>query len=125
MALVLAMSVMTALLTVAGSLTLLAATEARIAGRYRDGVTAFYAAEAALAGAIGRLRREPDWTTLVVPDGPAWQPLGEGVVARDAGGGMLTVRSEARVGSRARRALEVTVARNGGGVRVVLWTEVR
>jgi hypothetical protein len=59
-ALVLAVMAMTLLLTLGGALVILITTESTIAARFRDGLEAFYAAEAGIARAIVDLRTA-DW----------------------------------------------------------------
>lgn len=59
-ALVLALMAMALLLTLGGALAVLTATETTIAARFRDGLEAFYAAEAGIARAVVDLRTA-DW----------------------------------------------------------------
>jgi hypothetical protein len=123
-ALVLTLASMTAMMGLAGALVLLAATEGAIAARYRDGTTAFYAAEAALEQAVGRLRREADWTMVVGAPGE-WRGFDERVSLQDAGDGLVRVRAAGVGPAGARRTLEVVIARSGTGVRIVTWRERR
>ena len=62
-ALVLALFGMVLLLTLGGALVVLTATETRIAASFRDGLAAFYAAEAGLARALVDLRTA-DWEAV-------------------------------------------------------------
>jgi hypothetical protein len=62
-ALVLALLGMVLLLTLGGALVVLTSTEARIAASFRDGLEAFYAAEAGLARALVDLRTA-DWEAV-------------------------------------------------------------
>jgi hypothetical protein len=62
-ALVLALLAMVLLMTLGGTLVVLTATETRIAASFRDGLQAFYAAEAGLARAVVDLR-SADWDAV-------------------------------------------------------------
>ncbi len=62
-ALVLALMGMVLLLTLGGALVVLTATETRISASFRDGLAAFYAAEAGIARAVVDLRAA-DWDAV-------------------------------------------------------------
>ena len=112
------------LLALGGALVLQSSTESAIAARYRDGVQAFYAAEAALERGIARLRETADWSALAA-EAVDWRELEPGLWVRDAGGGLMSLRAEALGPGGARRTVEVAIARSGPGVRVTVWREVR
>lgn len=141
-ALVLAMAAITLLLALGGGLVTLAITETAIAARYRDGMQAFYAADAAAERTIAQLRATADWGPLVGA-GAVWQPYAAGwldgivggpvqpwrswitVSLRDAGSGLVAIRARADGPRGARRVVEATVGRAGTGVRILGWREVR
>jgi hypothetical protein len=133
---------MALLLAIGGALATLVAAETAIASRYRDGIEAFYAAEAAIEIAIARLRATPDWSALlggrsgwqpyartslaeIAPAAGARPPVDLDVRVRDAGAGTLGVRAAARGAPGVRRTVEVIVVRAGSDVRVVWWREHR
>jgi hypothetical protein len=151
-ALVLALAAIVLLTTLASALVLLVSTEARIAAAYRDGVQALHAAEAALERALLDLADAGEWdAALAAPapddaDEPGWHVMREGALpdvvpgvpaslrirvaiwVRDdppAGDGIVIVRARADGAASARRTVEVTIARNGAGVRMLWWRESR
>jgi hypothetical protein len=86
-ALLVALMSMTLLMTLGGGLIVLTITETRIAATYRDGIEAFYAADAAIERVIPDLQAASDWDALFAGrvrssfvDGPA-----EGLRALDDG----------------------------------------
>jgi Tfp pilus assembly protein PilX len=205
------------------SLMVMASTETLIAGNYRDGVEAFYAADAGLERAIPELALVPDWSAVlsgagvrsaapstftdanqsaVLADGrtldlvkttnllncphvfppaatpctaeqmdhsagtrawsgnnPRWRlyangplaaigagidspfyvavwvaddpaetdsdPARDGTDPSNPGTGILQVRSDAFGAGGSRRAVEATLARTGGGLRIISWRLVR
>ena len=64
-ALVATILVMTLLATLAATVVLSTMTEAAIAGSYREGQEAFYAAESAMAYVVSDLRASSDWRDVV------------------------------------------------------------
>jgi len=66
----------TAMLTMGGALMVLTTTETRIAANYRDGVEAFYAADAALELVLPHLYASPDWDAVL--SGGARSPFTDG-----------------------------------------------
>ena len=118
-ALVLALMGMVLLMTLGGALVVLTATETRISASFRDGLEAFYAAEAGIARAVVDLRTA-DWDAVragiskssfaddaidlavarrdieEVATTPGWQPYafgswGDMVPGADAGGRLSVV----------------------------------
>jgi hypothetical protein len=63
-ALVLTLMSMVVLLTLGGALAVVTATETTIAARFRDGIEAFYVADAGIARALVDLRRD-DWSAAI------------------------------------------------------------
>jgi hypothetical protein len=64
-ALIFALMGMTVLMALGAALVLITSTETVIAGNFRNGRQAFYAAEAAVELAIAELREGADWTAIV------------------------------------------------------------
>ena len=151
-ALVFALAAIVLLTTLASALVLLVSTEARIAATYRDGVQALYAAEAALDRALLDLADAGAWDAALAAPAPddaddaGWHVMREaplqdvvpGAAAalrirvalwvRDdppEGDGIILVRARADGAASARRVVDVTIARNGAGVRVLWWRETR
>ena len=197
-ALIVAMLIMVLLSALGLSLTMVTATEERVAHSYSSGSESFYAADAALELAVSELALQPDWSRVLDgtvtssfidaaassrpwpggpartssdarkpdrpwgPNNPRWRlfafgplsamspsgsidsaeyvavwvgddpqenddnPLLDGDESRgpNPGRGVLALRGQA-YGKSTLREVEATVARAGGGVRVVSWRETR
>lgn len=140
-ALILALTATALLTALGGALVTLTTTETMIAARHRDGLQAFYAAEAALERALGELRTTADWEAVATgTEGPAFLEgsLHEVVPGADervrlsvvvwvspADEGMVTVRARAYGPLGVSRTLEATAARSEAGIRVLSWRERR
>ncbi len=141
-ALIMAISAMTLLMVLAGALVTLTLTETAIAARQRNGLQAFYAAEAVVARTMRDLREAPDWEAVVAAasgapylEGPIGLVLGSSVPlaplsqitvaawVSSGDAGMVMIRGEARGPGGIRRLIETTVAREGHNLRVALWRE--
>lgn len=141
-ALIMAICAMTLLMVLAGALVTLTLTETAIAARQRNGLQAFYAAEAVVARTMRDLREATDWVALVADasgapylEGPFHLVLGSSVPpaplsqitvaawVSSGEAGMVTIRGEARGPGGIRRLVETTVAHEGHNLRVALWRE--
>ncbi len=140
--LLVALAALSILLALGGALLVTTTTETAIAARYRNGVQAFYAAEAAVERVMSDLRTAPDWESVAAAtggrpyvQGPLTELLASASTAPSlariavtvwvawAGPGMLTIRGEARGPLGVRRRIEATVSREGHDVRVADWRE--
>jgi hypothetical protein len=139
-ALIFALASMSLLMALGGALLTLTSTEAAIAARFRDGLQASYAAEAALGRAMLDLRSAPDWVAfveaaagrpyldgsldLVVPGAALDVSLARMSVSVSLEGspeGTVTIRAVVNGPLAIRRIVEGTVAHDGEGIRLALW----
>lgn len=146
--LIIALMSITLMTALGSALVLTTMTEVTIAGNYKEGVEAFYAAEAAVEWAIQDLRAAPDWSQVttnkpyidsqledMLPPGTAHSRMRVVVrvtrpsaTAENAGLDVLTVAGHAYGTGGSHRAVEVTIARPAAAgpspVEVLYWREL-